>query len=281
MNEKFKVPFLYPQTIFKLTKMHREEKKAQKVLEDFQSKLLRDRRRVLKNDGIDGTKTGKIFLNQILCNEEKFTAEETRDHILSFLSGHETLGQQLAHGVLLLAMNSAVQEKLYDEIAMKIKSNDDLESSTNVNSIEYLDLVLKEIFRMMPVVPLILREAIVDFEMEPGLVIPKNTNFLINLYALQRQPSLWGDDADDFKPERFLPENFDKRIPFANIPFSAGPRMCIAYKFSTISLKIVLIKLLQKYRFKTSITKENIRLKSFITLKLCTKHLMTIEKRKK
>lgn len=286
MNKKFSLPFLYPQTIFKFTKLHREERKAQKLLDEFQRGLVRKRRSAMKkrelcnNNNEEEINERNILIDHIILNEEKFTADEIRDHILTFVSGYETWGNSLAHAMLLLAMHPEVQEKLHDEIQHKVKSDEDLKSSEIINSIEYLELVQKEISRLLPVVPMILRETLEDFEIEPGLVIPKNTNLVINFYSLHRRPEIWGSDADEFKPERFLPENSEHRNPFAFLPFSSGQRICIAFKFSNISLKVAIVKMLQRFRFKTSMKLEDIRLKSYISLKLCTEHSMEIERRK-
>lgn len=288
MNDKFTIPFLYPYTLYKLTSMYREEKKAQKILNEFQSDILMERRKILKkqelsfnnNEGEeDMTKERNILIDHILLNEDKFTEEEIRDHVLTFVSGYETWGNAIAHAMLLLAMHPEAQERLYEEIQQTIKSDNDLKSSDTVHKMQYLDMVEREILRLMPTVPMILRETLEDFELEPGLVIPKETNLLINFYVLHRRKDLWGDDADQFVPERFLPEKNEKRHQFAFLPFSSGSRICIGYKYSNISMKISIIKLLQHFRFKTSMKMEDIRCKSYISLKLCSKHMLTIEKR--
>jgi cytochrome P450 len=267
--------------------MSREEKKAQTILDDFQRDILMERRKIIKekelcnnNDEEKGETTERnILIDQIILNEEKFTEDETRDHILTFVSGYETWGNALAHAMLMLAIHPEAQERLFEEIQSTITSDDDLKSSATINSMEYLELVQKEIFRLLPTVPMILRETLDDFEMEPGLVIPKETNLVINFYALHRRKDIWGEDAEVFKPERFLPENSMNRHPFAFLPFSSGSRICIGYKYSNISLKIAMVKLIQNFKFKTSMTIDDIRLKSYISLKLCTKHLLTVTKR--
>ncbi|CRL03274.1 CLUMA_CG016595, isoform A [Clunio marinus] len=192
---------------------------------------------------------------------------------------YETWANALAHGMLLLAMHPEVQEQLYHEIKTNIKSQEELKNSQNVNNLSYLDMVFKEILRLLPTVPMILRETLEDFEIEPGVVIPKETNILIHFYSLHRHKHIWGEDADEFKPERFQPELVAKRHQFSFLPFSSGSRICIGYKYSIISLKIAIILLLQRFKFNTSMAMKDIRLRSYISLKLCTPHLLSIEKR--
>lgn len=59
-----------------------------------------------------------------------------------------------------------------------------------------------------------------------GFKVPKGTNAIIVSYALHRDPGVF-PDPEEFRPERFFPENSSGRHPYAYIPFSAGPRNCI------------------------------------------------------
>lgn len=288
LNEKVSLPFLYPQTIYKLTKMYRDELKAQKILDEFQRDIFAERRQLLKSGGLsnnnneekDEMKKSNIVIDHIILNENDFGADEIRDHFLTFVAGYETIANALAHAILLLAMHPEHQDRLYGEIQATVASDEDLKSSEHVNSLQYLELVLKETYRLMPTVPMLLRETLEDFEVEPGLVIPKNVYFLFNFYALHRRKDIWGDDADQFNPERFLPENSENRHQFTFLPFSAGQRICIANKYSNLCIKIAIIKLIQSFRLKTSMRMTDIRLKSYISLKLCTPHLLAVEKRR-
>lgn len=269
--------------------MFREERKAQKILDEFQRDVINQRRlliakqelRVKNNNNNDDEEETiperNILIDHIILNEDKFTRDEIRDHVLTFVSGYETWANALAHATLLLAMHPQIQEKLFEEV--KNASVDDLKSSVVINGFKYLEMVLKEIYRLLPTVPMILRETIEDFEIEPGLVIPKGINLVLNFFALHRSKEVWGENADEFIPDRFSLENSETRHPFAFLPFSSGSRICIAYKYSNISLKIAIIKLLQQFRFKTSMEMKDIKLKSYISLKLCSQHLLKVENR--
>lgn len=284
MGKKISLPFIYPYTFYKFTQMYRDEQEAAKYLDEFQCEVYNARKEVLKekimnNNNEDKADERNIMIDQIILNEEKFDKEEIRDHILTFMSGYETWSIGLANTMLLLAMHPEVQEKLYEEISTFITSDEDLKSSEHINKLEYLNMVQKEAFRLLPSVPMVLRETLEDFEIEPGLVIPKDVNLIMNFYALHRRKDIWGEDSDKFDPERFTQENSRNRHPFAFLPFSSGSRICIAYKYSMISLKITMIKLIQNYKFSTPMKLEDLRFKSYISLKLISEHLLAIEKR--
>ena len=60
------------------------------------------------------------------------------------------------------------------------------------------------------------------------------------LSGIQRDPKLWGPDANDFKPDRFLGANVDKIIPNSYRPFEKGPRNCIGQDLANVELKVAL-----------------------------------------
>ena len=99
---------------------------------------------------------------------------------------------------------------------------DDEITFESLGKLQYMERVIKETLRVAPVGPVIFREAMEDFEIEEGLVIPKGTTFVLNIYALHRQRHIWGNKADLFNPDNFLPENVAKRHPCSYIPFSTG-----------------------------------------------------------
>ena len=100
---------------------------------------------------------------------------------------------------------------------------------TNVNSkMPYLDAVITEINRLYPVVPatvrVIRRETTLASSKKP-IVLKPGMLVYISFLHLQTSPKLWGSDAGEFVPERFLGA-YNKDQPFMS--FGYGPRNCVS-----------------------------------------------------
>lgn len=180
--------------------------------------------------------------------------------------------------MLLLAQHQNVQNALVEEIN-EVYADDDEITFESLGKLQYMERVIKESLRIAPVGPVIFREAMEDFEIQPGVVIPKGTTFILNIFALHRQKPIWGEKADVFDPDNFLPENVAKRHPCSFIPFSTGRRNCIGHRYAMLSMKIILLKLLRNFKFSTDLKYEELRFKAVLTLKLCGDHLVSITNR--
>lgn len=83
-----------------------------------------------------------------------------------------------------------------------------------------------------------------------GYFIPKGTAVILNIYQLHHNPRVW-ENPEKFDPDRFLPENSQSRNPYSYVPFSAGPRNCIGFKFAQVEMKIVLTEILRNWKMKS------------------------------
>ncbi|CAO1377388.1 unnamed protein product [Diamesa serratosioi] len=283
-------PVVYPETLYKLTKRYWKHKAADEYLGKFQKKIIDERRELLKknsNEKIDHSIVNdsdkpsySIFIDHIINNDGIFNDSEIRDHVITVLSaGYETSATALAHCLLFLALHNDIQDKLLDEINEFFPTEDTEINYESLSKLQYMDRVLKESLRLAPVGPVIFRENSEDYEITTGVVVPKNTIFILNIYALHRNKEIWGGEADKFNPDNFLPENIAKRHPCSYIPFSTGRRNCIGSRYATISMKIILLQLLRVYKFSSDLKFESLKFKAVLTLQLSGKHLVKIEKR--
>lgn len=245
---------------------------------------MNERREVInKNETNDTNKSERfydIFIDQILKNQTMFSDREIWEHILTILAaGYETSATCLSHAMLFLAIFQDIQKNVVDEINEIFPTSDTEITVENLGKLQYMERVIKETLRIAPVGPVIFRETRKDFEIEPGLVIPKGVVFILHIYCLHRSKKFWGERADEFDPDNFLPERVAERHPAAFIPFSFGKRNCIGWRYAMLSMKAILLRLLQNYKFKTHLKYEELRFKSTLTLQLIGKHLVQIERR--
>ncbi|XP_026455494.1 cytochrome P450 CYP736A12-like [Papaver somniferum] len=120
-----------------------------------------------------------------------------------------------------LIKNPRVMRKIQDELEREA-GLDRLVKESDLPKLEYLDMVIKESFRLHPVGPLLLpHESIEDCQVN-GFFIPKKSRVIINSWAIGRDPQTW-TDPEKFIPERFLGSNVDVRgYDFELLPFGSG-----------------------------------------------------------
>lgn len=136
-------------------------------------------------------------------------------------------------------------------------------------NLPYLDAVCRETLRLYPPVTTVARTAtdniVLPFSRPVkgndgtymrGVLVPKNTNVVVSIMNSNQDPEIWGDDALQWKPERWLsplPQNvIDAEIPgvYSHLmTFIGGGRACIGFKFSELEMKIVLCILIQTFKF--------------------------------
>lgn len=117
------------------------------------------------------------------------------------------------------------------------------------------------------------------FPFQGDYVVPRGSNIVVPFLHIHRSKQIWGEDADEFKPERFKEENFSKLHPFAFSPFSRGPRNCIGYKYAMMSMKVVLSHLYRNFRFTTTLKIEDITFEYAIMVRAVQGYMVSIEKR--
>lgn len=102
-------------------------------------------------------------------------------------------------------------------------------TNEHLSRMTFLELVIKESIRHFPIAPYIGRECTADFSINGG-IIPKGSQIFLNVLRMNKNPQFYGENAHEFYPERFLPENCAEWHPYLFVPFSAGPRNC-SFKF--------------------------------------------------
>ncbi|KAF5351589.1 hypothetical protein D9758_007260 [Tetrapyrgos nigripes] len=180
----------------------------------------------------------------------------------------DTTSSALSRTLQLLSTHPEVQDKLRKELVEARASGGELSYDMLVE-LPYLDAVCRETLRLYPPVPSLSRTANEDAVLPLSkpvvgrdgskiteLNIPKGTSVTVSFVNSNRNPDLWGPDALEWKPERWLSPLPDELVD-AHIPgvyshlmtFSAGVRSCIGFKFSQLEMKAVLSMLVSSFKF--------------------------------
>lgn len=166
----------------------------------------------------------------------RYSTLQLRDEILTLLlAGHETSAHTLTWICGLLAKHQDVQEKLYQELKMIEGTNYEA-----ITSHAYLRAVMNESMRLYPAFPVLSRKTSCETQLGPYR-LPKNTNVVIPIYVTQRSERYWNGPLE-FRPDRELMEN-----SYQFLPFSKGPRRCLAELFAMDEMAIILHHLITKY----------------------------------
>lgn len=117
----------------------------------------------------------------------------------------------------------------------------------DLKNLDYLNMVIKEGFRLHPVAPLLLpHESIEDCTLD-GFQIPKGSRVLVNVWAIGRDPDVWRE-PEKFIPERFVESTIDVRGQnFQLLPFGSGRRSCPGLQLGLTIVHLVVAQLVHSF----------------------------------
>lgn len=177
---------------------------------------------------------------------ERMSDTQLMDEVVTiFLAGHETTAVALTWLFHCVEENPEVEERLLVEADRVLDGK--MPQMENIRELTYTKMVVDETLRLYPPAWIIGRHA-VDKDEIGGFTIPKDTNCLIPVYYIHRDPKIWGAEPEKFNPERFSAENSKGRSKFEYFPFGGGPRLCIGNNFALMEMQIVVPMLLKLFK---------------------------------
>eukprot|EP00253_Pinus_taeda_P021684 PITA_21684 len=192
-------------------------------------------------------------LLRIAKTDTRITQETIKALALDMFSGGlETTSTMLEWAMSMLLRHPHAMKKLQEEIESVVGQNGHVKES-NLATMKYLHCVVKETLRLYPTVPLVVPHESVEAVNIGGYYIPKKTTAMVNLWAIGRDPHVWGVDATEFKPERFMEYehiNLTDQSDFSMIPFGSGRRGFPGASISIPTIELALAQLLHTFDWK-------------------------------
>ncbi|CAH1446701.1 unnamed protein product [Lactuca virosa] len=180
-----------------------------------------------------------------------------KDTLLNLLiAGRDTTSSALTWFFYLLAKNPVAEAKIRRELhaQLGLKEGDKWKSfgAKELGQLAYLHASLCEALRLFPPVPLNHKVSHEADTLPSSHQVRKNSIIILHSYAMGRMETIWGEDALDFKPERWLSKQGGiKQVPsYKFTAFHAGPRACLGKKMSFIHMKVVAATIIYNYQVK-------------------------------
>ncbi|KAJ7134048.1 cytochrome P450 [Mycena crocata] len=242
------------------------------IMERTARKLILEKKEAINRGQVDVKDDAKDIMSLLL--KGNLMAEEgmflTDDELVAqtgmiISAATDTTSSGLDRIFHVLSLHPEVQEKVRSEI---LESSEHM-SYEDLCVLPYLDAVVREVLRLYPpVAPVMHRETLedtvlplstpilgVDGSEIRSILVPKGTCMYVAIAAANHNKAIWGDDALEFKPERWQNGNAGAASEkmcgiYGNMmSFIGGGRSCIGFQFSLLETKVVLSVFLRTFRF--------------------------------
>ncbi|KAG6382002.1 cytochrome P450 [Boletus reticuloceps] len=243
-----------------------------KMVTEVGKKMVQEKAETL----LEGKGSRDVFSLLVKANmdteaKNKLTEEELLAQMCTILlAGHETTSNSLSWILLELARQPKVQSRLRTEIReteAAIRARGDTQfTMADFDAMPFTSAVIKEGLRYHPVVPHVHRIAGRDDvlplsrpittesgEVTNEIFVPKGTRIVASIAAYNRDTELWGDDAHEFNPDRWLDGVASGKKPvsigvYSNLmTFIGGVRACLGWRFAVIEIQAFLVEIIGKF----------------------------------
>ncbi|KAM3424167.1 hypothetical protein BST61_g11290 [Cercospora zeina] len=237
--------------------LHRDSKfdRACDTLHEAFDALIADAKKKFEIEGEKQTGDHYVFLKELM-RVEKDPLKLRAEALNVLIAGRDTTAGLLSNLFHLLARHPRVWKRLQQEIDTTLEGRlPDYE--TLRGDLPYLKAVINEGLRLYPSVPTNTRFANVDTVLPRGggesgtapILVPKGSVFLYSVYAMHRRKDIYGPDAEEFRPERWIAEENETplRPGWGFLPFNGGPRICIGQQYALTETGYTVVRMLQTF----------------------------------
>ncbi|KAK2416319.1 cytochrome P450 CYP736A12 [Trifolium repens] len=206
-------------------------REVEKRVDDFHSKIIEEHRKALKGEDEE-----LDFVDILLSLPGENGKEHMEDVEIKALiqdmiaAATDTSAVTNEWAMTEVIKHPDVLKKIQEELDAVVGQNR-MVMESDLSNLNYLRCVVRETFRMHPAGPFLIPHESIRPTTINGYYIPAKTRVFVNTHGLGRNTKIWGDNVDEFIPERHLLTN-GSRVEISHgpdfkiLPFSAGKRKC-------------------------------------------------------
>ncbi|KIK53194.1 hypothetical protein GYMLUDRAFT_49516 [Collybiopsis luxurians FD-317 M1] len=226
-------------------------------VDEFVHPILEERKKqhlaMAASEKVNDDGEGETFLDHLIKHTED--KQIIKDELVNILvAGRDTTASTLTYCIYVLTERPDITARLRQEILEKVGANA-RPTYKIISEMKFLRAFINETLRLYPAVPFNSRTTkhatvLPRTKTQPAYYIPAGVKCTYSVFLMHRREDLWGPDALQFDPDRFLDERLHKYLtpnPFIFLPFNAGPRICLGQQFAYNEMSYFIIKFLQTF----------------------------------
>ncbi|KAI0288612.1 cytochrome P450 [Multifurca ochricompacta] len=192
------------------------------------------------------------FSASLLRNHDRYHLSEREMTFLSgqmYIAGFETTSTTLMWWTLAMVAFPQVQRRAQAELDAVV-GRSRLPTFEDAPHLPYVRAVVREVLRWRPPVPFGVPHAATEDDWYEGMFIPKGATCLANIWQCNHDRAIFGEDADDFRPERHLDEGGEllpgpiETNQEGHVSFGFGRRICVGKYLANDTLFISTARML-------------------------------------
>jgi len=161
--------------------------------------------------------------------------------LIVLLAGSDTPASAFRACVLYILTTPGVYEKLMEEINTAVDQNalsSPVVTFDEAKKLRYFSACLREAMRLSPSAPVLLPRLVPEGgSMLCGQYVAGGAEVAANPWIIHRSKELYGEDAEEFRPERWLEsEEKTKEMDKYDFQFGYGDRSCLGKSIALMEL---------------------------------------------
>ncbi|KAJ7592412.1 cytochrome P450 [Mycena floridula] len=238
---------------WRMMEMKRDEVlPLRKVINEFVDPIIDE---MLEKQDVKIEEDDESFLEHLVRHTQDH--QILQDELINLLvAGRDTTAATLTIAVYILSQRPDIVARLRHEMMEKVGPSK-RPTYDDIRDMRYMRAFINETLRLYPIVPANARTSTrtTTLPATPStgghpIYVEKNTKVLYSVFLMHRRTDLWGPDALEFDPDRFIDHRLSKYLtpnPFIFLPFNAGPRICLGQQFAYNEVSFFLVRLLQSF----------------------------------